>query len=314
MRPDLDEYEELNPESGEPRSRAMSWLVLGVAVVGFGALAYYAYQSGSQSVADGQMLVVNAEEGPIKEAPADAGGEQFPHKDKTIYDALSPYRTDQKVETLLPQAEEPVIPEPAIGDEAAEKAPATTSYVNDGKVATSEDDETDEDHTSAAPVAKPVEKTEVKPTEPAPVAKPVTPTPVAKTEPTKLETVEVKEAPVAPKPTPVAAPKPTPAPKPVVKPEPKPVAQPAQSPAASGGDYKIQLGALSSEAEARTLWSKVTTKNGDVVKGNPVIVKADVNGKTYYRLRASGFSSAAAAKAACATLSGRGQACMPAGK
>lgn len=155
MRPDLDEYEELNPESGEPRSRAMSWLVLGVAVVGFGALAYYAYQSGSQSVADGQMLVVNAEEGPIKEAPAEAGGEQFPHKDKTIYDALSPYRTDQKVETLLPTAEEPVIPEPAVGaDTPADAEKSTTSYVNNAKVAAAENAEA-ETPASAVPAAPP---------------------------------------------------------------------------------------------------------------------------------------------------------------
>lgn len=310
MRPDLDEYEELNPESGEPRSRAMSWLVLGVAVVGFGALAYYAYQSGSQSVADGQMLVVDAEDGPIKEAPANAGGEQFPHKDKTIYDALSPYRTDQKVETLLPAAEEPVIPEPAVGAEVpAEKeksTAATTSYVNDNnKVAASEDDEGD-----ATPVAK---------TEPAPAAKPVEPAKPAA--PAKLETVEVNDSSVATKPvakpveTPKPVAKPVEAPKPVAKPAPTPAPKPAPAPAAaSGGDYKIQLGALSSEAEARTLWSKITAKHGDVVKGSPIIVKAEVNGKTYYRLRASGFASADAAKKACATLSGRGQACMPAGK
>lgn len=312
MRPDLDEYEELNPESGEPRSRAMSWLVLGVAVVGFGALAYYAYQSGSQSVADGQMLVVNAEEGAIKETPADAGGEQFPHKDKTIYDALSPYRTDQKVETLLPTAEEPVIPEPAVGVDTPvekQKAEAATSYVNNAKVAATEEAESKTAAVSTT-AATPAAKTE---SAPAPAAK------SAETAaPAKLETVEVNDSTVATKT--VAKTVETPklvaeAPKAAPKPAPAPAAKPAPAPAAaSSGDYKIQLGALGSEAEARTLWGKITAKHGDVVKGSPIIVKADVNGKTYYRLRASGFSSADAAKKACATLSGRGQACMPAGK
>lgn len=308
MRPDLDEYEELNPELGEPRSRAMSWIVLGVAVIGFGALAYYAYQSGSQSVADGQMLVVEAEEGPIKETPADAGGEEFPHKDKTIYDALSTYRTDQKVETLLPAAEEPVIPEPAVnsGSKETPKPAETTSYVKpESKML--------EEKPAAEEKKEEVKAEPIKPLEPAPVAKPVE---VAKApEPAKIETVEVKDSTVATKPVvaPVAPkPAPEPAPKPVVKAEPKPT--PAPAPAATGGNYKIQLGALGSEAEARTLWNKVTSKHGDVVKGSPIIVKADVNGKTYYRLRASGFASAAAAKSACATLSGRGQACMPAGQ
>lgn len=305
MRPDLDEYEELNPELDAPRSRAMSWIVLGVAVLGFGALAYYAYQSGSQSVADGQMLIVEAEEGAIKEAPADAGGEEFPHKDKTIYDALSPYRTDQKVETLLPAAEEPVIPEPAVNTTEAKstaKPEATTSYVKPEPKVVEEKPVVEE------PKKEEVKVEPVKVTEPAPVAKPVEP--VKAPEPAKVEAVEVGDAPVAVKPT--AAPAPKPEAKPVVKAEPKPAPKPA--PAASGGNYKIQLGAYGSDAEARQNWSKIAAKHGDLVKGSPLIVMADVNGKTYYRLRAIGFNTAAEAKAACATLNSRGQACFPAGQ
>ena len=298
MRPDLDEYEELNTDlDAEPRGRAMSWIVLGVAVLGFGALAYYAYQSGSQSVADGQMQIVQAEPGPIKEAPADPGGEQFPHKDKTIYDALSPYRTDeQKVETLLPTPEEPVIPEPAVGTAEA-KDKGTTSFVNKTTAPTemetaeaTTDEGDDEPKTTPAPLAKPLAAA-----------------------PAKLETVEVKEAPVATKPAPTPVREaPKPAPVVVKKPEPVKPAPVAATP--TGGDYKIQLGAVGSDAEARALWSKVTAKSGDVVKGSPIIVKADVNGKTFYRVRATGFASADAAKKACATLSSRGQACFPAGK
>lgn len=305
MRPDLDEYEELNPELGEPRSRAMSWIVLGVAVIGFGALAYYAYQSGSQSVADGQMLVVEAESGPIKEAPVEAGGEEFPHKDKTIYDALSPYRTDQKVETLLPPAEEPVIPEPAVntGTKEEPKASETTSYVKPDTKPVADVDADADAHDTPAPVAKPI----------TPAEAPKAAEPVKTPAPARVETVEVKDSTVATK----ATPAPVVAPKPVVKAEPKPAPAPAPkpaAPAASGGNYKIQLGAVGSDAEARSLWSKITAKHGDVVKGSPVIVKADVNGKTFYRLRASGFASAADAKAACARLAGRGQACFPAGQ
>lgn len=303
MRPDLDEYEELNPELGEPRSRAMSWIVLGVAVIGFGALAYYAYQSGSQSVADGQMLVVEAEEGAIKETPAETGGEEFPHQDKTIYEALSPYRTDPKVETLLPVAEEPVIPQPAVNDGKPTAKPAeTTSYVK------AEPKEAVVDRTVPAPVAKPIENAE------APKAPESAPAPVKTPEPAKIETVEVIDSTVATKATPAPV-----APKPVAAkaPEPKPVAKPAAKPAATtagSGNYKIQLGAYGSDAEARQNWSKITAKHGDVVKGSPLIVVADVNGKTYYRLRAIGFNSADDAKAACAKLTSRGQGCFPAGK
>jgi hypothetical protein len=316
MRPDLDEYEELNSETAAPRGKAMSWLVLSVAVVGFGALAYYAYQSGSKTVGDGQMLVVEAEEGPIKEAPVDAGGEEFPHKDKTIYDALSPYRTDEaKVETLLPTPEEPVIPEPAVGEvKTEEKAAQATTFVNKGVEEKEAAEQTAEgERSSPPPVATPVEP-EVKKAEPvaAPAKAPVVATtaPAPAVAPAQLEKVEVKDATVKTQATPVAKVEPKPAPAPV-KAEPKPAAAPVAS---ASGDYKVQLAALKSESDARQTWSKITAKHGDVVKGSPIIVKADVKGTTYYRLRASGFASADAAKRACATLSSRGQACMSVGK
>lgn len=316
MRPDLDDYEDLNPDnSAAPQGRAMSWLVLGVAVVGFAALAYYAYQSGSQSVENGEIITVDAETGAIKEAPADPGGEQFPHKDKTIYDALSPYRTDdQKVEKLLPEPEEPVIPEPAVGTAAEEKtADPTTSYVN-GSVDEKETTDVKPPADDTAAVVKPVE--EPKPADAiTPLDKKVSPPP--------METVEVKDQPVATKTTPVKSittPKPAEkqpepvkqAPKPAPKKEaPKPVATPASS---SGGNYKIQLGAFKSEEEARQTWSRVTAKHGDIVKGSPIIVKADLANGTFYRLRASGFATADTAKSACSTLSGRGQACFYVGQ
>jgi cell division septation protein DedD len=305
MRPDLDDYEDLNTDNdGAPQGRAMSWLVLGVAVIGFAALAYYAYQSGSQTGAEGEMITVEAQDGAIKEAPADPGGEQFPHKDKTIYDALSPYRTDeQKVEKLLPEPEEPVIPEPAVGDaEPDKKEEPTTSYVN-GSV---DDKQANEVNPATDKKPNPVEA--VTPLDK--VAKPI-----------PLEPVEVKDQPVATKTVTVAkepAPKPTAKPAPV-KVEPKPIAkaEPVKTepqPAASGGNYKIQLGAYKSDEEARQSWSKITAKHGDIVKGSAIVVKADLPAGTFYRLRAGGFSSADAAKKACSMLSGRGQACFYAGQ
>lgn len=263
MRPDLDDFEDLNAEDA-PASRAMSWLVLGVAIVGFTALAYYAYQSGTQSIADGSMMTVEAESGPIKEVPTDPGGEEFPHQDKTIYDALSPYRTDspRKVEKLLPETEEPVIPEPAVEQPAAKPDTAkggATTYVSKELPVAEEEEE------PATPEA--ALKEEPKPE-------------VKKEEPKKVETKPAEQAPAT----------------------------------TSGGDYKIQLGAFKSQAEAEQNWSKISGKHGDVISGDHVIVQADVKGTTYYRLRATGFVSEAEAKAACAKLSSRGQPCFYAGK
>ena len=67
-------------------------------------------------------------------------------------------------------------------------------------------------------------------------------------------------------------------------------------------------------AEAKAMWSKIAAKHPNEVKGAPVIVRADLSNGTFYRLRASGFASADAAKAACSKLSAAGQACFYAGK
>lgn len=308
MRPDLDDFEELNDDA--PRSRAMSWLVLVVAVGGFAALAYYAYHSGSQSVRDGQVVVIQADQTPIKESPADPQGEAFPNQDKTIYDAIDPSAQRGKVEKLLPEAEEPVIPQPAVEAVSAPTAThaphasddSTTTFVNKSL-------------TKSEPSADPVDVQSLK--QPGPALAPEPKTEHVLVEPTDENPTPVPVIVTTPKA--VAKPAPVPTVKPVSAAAPSMVnvkpAKPAPAPAAApSGAYKIQLGAYKSDAEARQQWAKISAKHGDVVKGSPIIVKADVKGSIFYRLRASGFASADAAKAACAKLSGRGQACFFAGK
>ncbi len=289
MRPDLDDFDELN-EADAPRSRAMSWLVLVVAVGGFAALAYYAYHSGSQSMRDGQVLVVQADQNPIKTQPDDRGGEHFPNQDKTIYDALAPSTRPAQVEKLLPEPEEPVIPEPATEEGVSEAKPdsTTTTYVKAAE--------------TAKPAEDPVDVQSLKQGAP-PVA------PEAKVTPTRIEPKDepvAKPAMVNVKPVQSAA---KAAPKKV---ETSAAAKPAA--ASAGGAYKIQLGAFKSEAEARTQWGKIIAKHGDVISGSPVIVRAALPNGVFYRLRATGYGTADAAKAACAKLSARGQACFYAGK
>ena len=286
MRPDLDNFDDMNPDAAhaEPRSRAMSWLVLGVAVTGFAALAYYAYQSGTRSLSDSNILEVAAEEGAIKETPVDAGGEEFPHQDKTIYDALTGDDGQQKVEKLLPEPEEAVMPEPAVGAAAEHKSSEEpTTYVNKAVAEPEVKPDTFSapppntvavEQVIAAPVAKPLEDAEIKP-----VAETIAPA-------------------VAETPLPISTP---------------PAAEVAQKPAASGA-YKIQLGAYPSEQEAKKEWEKITTKHASIVRGSPIIVRAELPNGIFYRLRASGFESAASAKAACVKLNAAKQPCFYVGK
>jgi cell division septation protein DedD len=68
--------------------------------------------------------------------------------------------------------------------------------------------------------------------------------------------------------------------------------RPAAAPAATGGAWKIQLGAFSTQANAQTQWSRVRGKLGNA---QPVYAKAGA----VIRLQASGFASKAAAQKAC---------------
>lgn len=340
MRPDIEDYDELGVAADDlPRSRAMSWLVLVIAVGGFAALAYYAYHAGTNAARDGEMLVVQADDAPIKETPEDPEGEQFANKDKTIYDVISPSSTNTAtapVEKLLPDPEKPdaaahekyVEQANAAADET--NAPAATTYVNkDLRKPSTVVDPVDEQSLKQATVSTP-------PAAPAPLKAPVQPVvqaapqpapqpaPVAKVETQPAAEAKTQQVAAAGEPTfinesPALAKKPATAEVPAKK-EPVKAAQKktaekkAEKPATKGGAYQVQLGAFKSDAEARAAWKKISSKFSSVLTGGPVVVKADLPTGTFYRLRTAGFASADAAKAACTKLSAAGQACMPVGK
>ena len=140
-----------------------------------------------------------------------------------------------------------------------------------------------------APIAK------GKPGEPAKAPEPAKPTEVAKATET-------------PKPTPAVV-KPAPAPvKPaIVKPVPAKAApaetQEAAAPAAGG---TVQLGALDSQAKADAAWKSLSGRYAYLASLTHSVVKADVNGKTYYRLRAAAGGQASSV---CAKLKVAGEAC-----
>jgi cell division protein FtsN len=302
MRTNMDEYEDLD-EPKEGNSRAMSWMVLAVAVGGFAALAYYAYNSGSKATAEGDMIMVEADGTPIKEVPADPEGEQFMNKDKTIYDVIAPTDGAATGEKLLPEAEQPVtamsvedsednapvaVPPAAAAPQAV---PSTTTFV-------AKEEAQEPIAPAAAPVAQTVTEQPV-----ATVAKPVAEKPVVMEKPVVQAPVEksalnpqiINEKKV------------------VVKKEPakeaaKAPAKPKAEAAATGGSYKLQLGAFKSEEEAQSAWKKISGKHSNVLSGAPTIVKAEVNSTTFYRLRTGSYASSDAAKAACASMAG--QACM----
>jgi hypothetical protein len=121
-----------------------------------------------------------------------------------------------------------------------------------------------------------------------------------------INTNAVSEAPVTPT-QPAPAPQPKQAePKAAPAPTPAP-AQPNPAPAASGP--AIQLGAFQNEAQANNAWKSLSGRFSYLAPLSHGVTVAKVNGKTYYRLRASG----AGASGICGRLRAAGEICQPVG-
>ena len=126
-----------------------------------------------------------------------------------------------------------------------------------------------------------------------------------------IDTSAVAEAPVTAQPK---APAPAPAPaekEPALIQAPAPTNAPAAkadapAPAAAGGGATIQLGAFPSGAAAEKAWKALSGRFGYLAPLSHSVVQANVNGKTYYRLRASG----AGAAGICGRLKVAGEQCL----
>jgi hypothetical protein len=276
----------IDDESPSGIARWVPTFVVMTAFGGFIALAWYAYHTGTQSVNEEDLVVVEADKTPMKEKPLDPGGMKFMNQDKTIYDTFSANQANPpKVEHVMPAPEEPIAkpadsaetktwindklhqensgkPEQIIGEDKQKLAgqqgvhPVDTARVQADSGIT----------THVAGTKNDAKVAEVKPTE----TKPAEPKAVAPKEPA------VKKA----------------------------------EPVKTTGAAKIQLGAYGSETEAKAAWARMQKKYPELADKTVYIVKADLGAKgIFYRLRA-GVSDAAAAKALCSKLSAKGQACL----
>jgi SPOR domain len=96
---------------------------------------------------------------------------------------------------------------------------------------------------------------------------------------------------------------------------------PAKAPAAAaapesaaGGRYSVQLGAFTTQAKAQSQWQRLNARFGAKLRGTEPDIEQGKNahGKRIYRLKAKPLSEARA-RALCAALRKRGQACVVAG-
>jgi cell division septation protein DedD len=124
----------------------------------------------------------------------------------------------------------------------------------------------------------------------------------------------------APLPPPVAAPTPAPAPK-AQQPAAKPPSSSAKAAedrpsakAAAGGGWVVQLGAVHSEAEAKSEWNRLKGLHPELAGLSPEIVQVDLPGKgLFWRVR-GGPLEEAQARVLCSSLSKQGQGCLVAKK
>lgn len=90
----------------------------------------------------------------------------------------------------------------------------------------------------------------------------------------------------------------------------RPAAPAAASASTGGGGYAIQLASRPTEADARTASTQLRTRYSAQLDGKPVnVVSGEANGRTVYRVRASGFTQANA-NAACDEIKAAGGGCF----
>jgi hypothetical protein len=87
-------------------------------------------------------------------------------------------------------------------------------------------------------------------------------------------------------------------------------AQPAASSGATLAGMQVQLGALDSEQAAMTEWQRLSRRMPDLLgTKHPAVMRAEHDGKTFWRLRTGGFSDVASATAFCSQVRSKGVGC-----
>lgn len=90
---------------------------------------------------------------------------------------------------------------------------------------------------------------------------------------------------------------------------PKAAAPTQAAPGPSAGSATIQLGSFPTEAEANAAWARLSKRFSYLAPLGKGIAKADVNGKTFYRLRVNAGSNGQA-RELCGKLKAAGEACF----
>jgi cell division septation protein DedD len=301
--------------------------------------------------AEGGIQLVKADPGPVKVRPENPGGLRVPDRDKLVYDRIQGKSggpgqeggpPEKGAERLLPPPEQP-LPKPTAAKKPPPAAPESKPSTPEklvakpqpkpvAKVPTIKDVKTAERPAppppppapptvikSSTPVMDALRKASKKTAEkPAPEAKTVAPDPPA---PPAVKKAPVKTAvPTPPPSSPQPAPETATAPETVKKPAPETAAVPEgvkellkAAPIPKSKAYLVQLAAARSPQGARNEWTRLRTKNLDLLGDLGLIVtKADLGPAKgiYYRLRAGPLPDENQARRLCKQLAERRIGCL----
>jgi len=313
-----------------------------VAMVGFGAITWYAYNQGILEGSEDAAPLLRPK-GALKAPPSNPGGADVPNRDKYVFNTLEQREDDQKVERLLPPAEQPKeLPLEDSKSSVTTQLPKAEKPVAIEKPAVATSNEARQRTANEAlkkaldlaqkdappPLPAPGSESEVAEKSPkaetAHIAESQTPSGPIRLTPGKKSpaATEVKPAPRPPPPTalktltvrpsatkaPVIPQLKKSAPK-AVKPSSRSKRRPTRSTAKG---YYIQLGALSSVSAAERAWSGAKKKNPNILRGRKLSVeRANVPKKgVYYRVQSGPFADSGAAKRLCDALKRRKQGCF----
>jgi hypothetical protein len=273
-------------------------MIAGVAIglVIVGGVAWYALKGGVMDrLVPGEPEIVEADPTPYKIKPENPGGMQVENQDKLVYDRVAKGAAPNRVENLLPPAEEPKAP-PQKPQVAA--APEPEKKELEALVKTTQEPAKVPVPAPAPEAPKPAQVAEAKPEPPKPAEapKPATDPLVAAVAAATGKPVEIPkaEAPAETKPAETNTAAVTPAAAPVA------------------GAFQVQLVSVPSEEAANSEWKRITRRHQDLFASlSPNVTKAELPEKgTVYRLRAGPLADKAAADALCASLAAERTGCI----
>ena len=294
-----------------PRRHWLRYVAALVVVIAFAVVGWWGYRHFAGRAGSGQVPVVAADQTPEKVPPADQPATPTQSQQETVYNQISPGSIAQQPEVLLPQPETPAAPPaPAAGatapsttaqsgtasGTAAPSVPAVPAPPPAGSTTTGSTP-TGNSSGTLTETLLPAEST---PSTIAPATTGQATTGQAAGTQTATAAPSVPAATTADQGTGDAG---TAAPA---------APAPANDAPTAAGNYRVQLAALKTEADAKTAWKRLAAKYPDVLGSLALhLEKVDLGTKgIYYRVQAGPFTDKNAARDICTKLKPKGQPCL----